>query len=310
MSQHRSRRWLLGIAAQTPLAAVIAACADSRAGVDAAPAPPASARLEPAEAPAPRPPPPFVLPPGEHRRLLMPGTAYETPLYVFASGNEGHIALALGGVHGNEPGGWLAADRVVERLRPQNGALVVIPRANRVAVGLLERTTEALADLNRSYPGFEDGRPMERMALEIVKAIHEFHVDLVVDMHESWSFYRDRTSNGTAFLGETISTNGEAGGALVRAVIERVNQKVLYPHEEFFFREFGGMGVQRIANDLPRQQDIPPAGRGTSSLGLSRFVPELIPVLVEMGQQQALERRIALHLLVLEEVMRQTDILA
>jgi len=307
MNHRLNRRVLLRMLAQAPLGALAAACSGNLP-VAAGPAYEAveqPVRAGPAEQ-APPPAPPFVLPAGEERRLLMAGTLYETPLYVFASGREGRIALALGGVHGNEPGGWLAAERVVDRVRPENGALLVIPRANAVAVGLFERTTDALADLNRSYPGFEDGRPMERMAIEIMNAIREFRVDLVHDMHESWSFYRDRSTNGTAFLGETISTNGEAGIALVRSVIERVNANVLYPHEEFSFREFGGQNLQTEQSPLPRQTNIPPRGRGTSSLGISRYVEGLVPVLVEMGQQQALERRIALHVQVLEEVMRQT----
>src|SRR5688572_14250874 len=119
------------------------------------------------------PEPPFVLPLGEERRLLMPGTRYETPLYIFGTGRPGRIGLVLGGVHGNEPGGWLAAERAIQRRRPANGALLVIPRANVVAINLLERTTDALGDLNRSYPGFEDGRPMELMAGEVVKAIRD-----------------------------------------------------------------------------------------------------------------------------------------
>ena len=44
----------------------------------------------------------------------MAGTPYETPLYIFGSGQPGEIITVLGGVHGNEPGGWLAAERIVE----------------------------------------------------------------------------------------------------------------------------------------------------------------------------------------------------
>ena len=132
-------------------------------------------------------------------------------------------------------------------------------------------------------------------------------------MHESWAFYKDRTVNGTAFLGQTVATNPvDPGISLVRAVVDAVNRTVLYPHEEFSVREFppGGQPGQSLADqNLPRQAQAPPGGRGTSSLGLAQFFPGLVPVLVEMGQQQALERRIALHVQVLEEVLRQTGVL-
>jgi hypothetical protein len=251
-----------------------------------------------------------VLDAGESERLLMAGTQYETSLYLLASGRPGRHVLALGGVHGNEPGGWLAAERVLDRIRPENGALLIIPRANAVAVRLFARTTDAIGDLNRSYPGFEDGKPMERMALEISNIIREYHVGLVHDMHESWSFYKDRSTNGTAFLGQTVSTNGEEGTALVKAVVERVNLGIQHDREELFFRDFGGRNSQdpNINPNLPRQQDIPPPGRGTSSLGLNRTFPGLVSILVEMGQQQAEERRVALHVQLLEQVLAETGV--
>ena len=243
----------------------------------------------------------YVWPAGEYYRPLMAGTDYETGLFIFTSGLPGKSTLVLSGVHGNEPGGWLAGDWVVENRRPANGVLLVIPRANRVAIGLFERTTEWLADLNRSYPGFWDGRPMEFLAAEIVQVIDEFSVDLVHDMHESWSFYADRSTNGTAFLGQTIATRGDAGIALARAVVEGVNAQVWYEHELFYFRD----PAATQNPNLPRQQNAPPPGRGTSSLGLNGYFPGLTTLLVEMGQQQSLERRIALHITALDEALRQ-----
>jgi hypothetical protein len=304
------RRSLLRLMALTPISAIAAACGGAALKAAGTGEGQPDIRVSVSETePELTPPsaPPFVLPEGEEKRLLMAGTRYETPLYVFASGRPGRIALALGGVHGNEPGGWLAAERVVDNVRPANGAVLVIPRANKVAISMGERTTDDLADLNRSYPGFEDGKPMERLATEIMNAIRDFHVDLVHDMHESWSFYKDRSTNGTAFLGQTVSTNGEAGTALVESVIARVNPTVQHSREEFSFREFGGNPNQQPTN-LPRQQDIPPQGRGTSSLGLSRLIPGLVPILVEMGQQQTLERRTALHVRLFQEVLSQLGI--
>jgi hypothetical protein len=114
-------------------------------------------------------------------------------------------------------------------------------------------------------------------------------------------------TNGTAYLGQTVATSGEAGAALVNAVLQRVNANILHPREEFFFREPGRPDPSGA--NQPRQTNIPPPGRGTSSLGLNRTVPGLIPVLVEMGQQQALDRRIALHVEVLQAVLLETGVL-
>jgi len=320
-----TRRRLLALAASVsaglPLSVMVAGCS-SDAGADDGLEPGAPEPAQPTPAPppppTPTPAPPFVVEEGQQRIALMAGTRFETPLHVFGSGRPGPIALALGGVHGNEPGGWLAAERVVDRLRPAVGALLVIPRANKIADGLFERTTTEIGDLNRAYPGNPDGTPAEQIAFQIVNVVRDFHVNLVLDMHESWAFYKDRPQNGTAFLGQTVATNaGGQGADLGRAAVESVNSRILYTHEEFFFRERFGSN-QVAAPGVPNGPSpagasgapTTPGGVSRSSLGLSQMVPGVIAVLVEMGQQQSIERRIALHVDMLTEFLWRLGTLA
>jgi hypothetical protein len=269
--------------------------------------------------PAPTPTPePFVVAAGEEKRAIMAGTKYETPMYVFGSGRVGSIALALGGVHGNEPGAWLAADRVVEQIRPDAGALLVIPHVNKIAMGLFQRTTDEIGDINRAYPGKPDGTPSQQIAAEIMNAVREFHVDLVVDMHESWAFYKDRPQNGTAFLGQTVATNAsEPGPSLAKASVQAVNSRIQSPIEELFFRDRFGSN-QGAAPGVPNSPSpagasapdaARPNGVSSSSLGIPNFAPGVISILVEMGQQQALERRIALHIDLFQEFLRREGVL-
>ena len=51
---------------------------------------------------------------GMQQRLLMADTPWATSLSIRSSGVRGPAVMILGGVHGNEPGGWLAADTVAE----------------------------------------------------------------------------------------------------------------------------------------------------------------------------------------------------
>jgi hypothetical protein len=260
--------------------------------------------LSPTQTPTPPPPTPtpepFIVAEGVQEHVLMAGSQYQSRLYVFGTGRPGNIILALGGVHGNEPGGWLAAEQVVDYVRPDTGALLVIPRANRLATFAFVRTTDDMGDLNRMYPGDPEGIPMARMAYEIMNVIRDYHVNYVVDLHESWAFWTDRTATqgGTAFLGQTIATSFEGGVPLARQVVENVNTRVRYSHETMHFREFG----------LNRPPGSMGSG-GRSSLSIPNHAPGLVSLLVEMGQQQALERRIALHVDVLREIMRQVGVL-
>src|SRR5688572_28830585 len=89
----------------------------------------------PTEAPTATPTPePVILPAGRQREALLAGTPYDTPLYIFGTGRPGPVVLILGGVHGNEPGGWLAADRLVDSLSFQQGSAFVVPHANKLAM--------------------------------------------------------------------------------------------------------------------------------------------------------------------------------
>jgi predicted deacylase len=115
------------------------------------------------------------------------------------SGKPGPVLMVLGGVHGNEPGGWLAAGEV-SGWAPATGGLIVLPRANEIAAANFVRTTDELGDLNRLYPGSPGSAlPMERLAAEIVAVAREFNVDVVLDCTNRG---RSTTAqqNGTAFL--------------------------------------------------------------------------------------------------------------
>jgi hypothetical protein len=58
-------------------------------------------------------------------------TAGDTDVYMLDSGVPGATALILGGSHGNEPAGALAAVLLVEHAVPRSGRVFVIPHANR-----------------------------------------------------------------------------------------------------------------------------------------------------------------------------------
>jgi hypothetical protein len=233
-----------------------------------------------------------VLPPGIGTRQLMEGTAQETTMYLMGTGEPGPVVLVLGGVHGDEPGGWLAADSVLD-LTFSRGSMLVVPRANRQATYLGMRTTPELGDLNRLYPGNPEGLPMERMAHQIMDLVSEYKVNVLIDLHESWAFYNGRPANGTAFLGQTVSSYpNENGPVLAQAIVDAVNQKTIYPWEELFYREFPN-----------RNNPTPPTGGSRSSLSVGMRHPGVAAILVEMGQQQSLARRIDLHVHVVDEAL-------
>ena len=311
-----SRRQALRLMGAGALGAALVACGAARRS-PSAPSPSTERALEaervsPSLPPAPTPRP--VPPRGRSERALLPGTEWATPLVLTHSGAEGPRVMVLGGVHGNEPGGWLAAEEIAT-WEPETGSLLVIPRANLLATHALERTLPELGDLNRLYPGWADSiLPMARMAAAIVAVAREFEVQLLLDLHESWGFYAERTQDGTAFLGQTVMKgSGPIELAEVRAIVDAVNEQTT-PREQLIVRD--RFSFRRRApssgslDPLRLHELITLSPRGASSLSLGRYVEGLTPVLIEMGQQSQPEaRRAELHRLMVRAALERRRML-
>jgi hypothetical protein len=96
----------------------------------------------------------------------------------------------------------------------------------------------------------------------------------------------------------------------------RENQRIQAPDEQFFFREWPPRGFEfptPIAGaptpTLSPNTVGPNAvfGGSRSSLGLPSYVKGLGAILVEMGQQQALERRVQLHVDIATEMLNRLE---
>ncbi len=246
---------------------------------------------------------PVVIPAGSEVRTLLPGTRAATDMVIRHSGAPGPAAMILGGVHGNEPGGWGAVDEIAARWTPTAGTLIVLPRANVLAIASFVRTFDDIGDLNRLYPGnASSALLMEQMAGEIVATAREFSVDLLIDMHESWGFYRDYPGTGTGALGQTVTGGvGPRSPGFVEEVRDRLNPG-LPERDQLIIRS----GSPFAGGQTPTAGGT---GRGRSSLGIGAHVPGLTPILVEMGQEgQEVERRIQLHLIIGQEMLEMIGV--
>lgn len=112
---------------------------------------------------------------------------FKTPYYVITAAKPGPTLFIVGGTHGNEPAGYTAAQRIVDELRPANGRIVVIPRANAAAIAAGTRGVSDLPDLARRFTlGSE---PVGATAQEIWNLIVKYKPDWFLDLHEGYDFY-------------------------------------------------------------------------------------------------------------------------
>ncbi|GMU40748.1 MAG: hypothetical protein AMXMBFR23_16140 [Chloroflexota bacterium] len=308
------RRRFLSLSAGALGAAVLSACGQDLATPEPADevltggASPAPTEALPVLTPTPEPEPP-VMPRGHEVLVLAQGTEYEATGLIFHSGRPGPRFMVLGGVHGNEPGGWMAAESIAE-WEVQQGVLIVLPRLNHRSAAAFERTLDGYGDLNRLYPGDRNGPPMAHMAADVVAIAEEWRPHWLFDLHESWGFFNERGANGgTAFIGQTVTSAGPATALdFVSAAVEAVNGRIT-TREQLTMRNrpggnFGGGGAFGDRDDLGNFG----GRRGSSSLSLGRFVPGLNPVLVEMGQMNQPEsRRSELHQMLVREMLDRLE---
>ena len=98
---------------------------------------------------------------------------------------EGPSVLLLGGIHGDEYEAQIVLRRLAERLEPADvtGRVIIIPSLNFPAAQKGKRLSPFDGqNMNRCFPGKEDGTPTERLCAFVTKRLFPA-VDLLIDVH-------------------------------------------------------------------------------------------------------------------------------
>ena len=80
-------------------------------------------------------------------------TEHELNVYKINGVEKGKTLLIIGGIQGNEPGGYLAADLYVD-MSLEKGNLIVVPRANFYSIISNQRGVNG--DMNRQFAVFSE----------------------------------------------------------------------------------------------------------------------------------------------------------
>ncbi|WP_266075618.1 PKD domain-containing protein [Haladaptatus caseinilyticus] len=160
---------------------------------------------------------------------LMGGTEDATKVYVTTASESGPTALVVGGMHGNEEGGYLAAERVAQ-WDIERGTLVVIPKTNAEAVAEDARTANGEDDLNRQFPTGQE--PTTELARAIWGVVEEYDPDVVIDLHESVGIYDGDLVGG---VGQVIFTSwDEAASSDAKKAADYLNENYVSRDEYEF----------------------------------------------------------------------------
>ena len=115
------------------------------------------------------------------------GSDQEVEVYHLFGRERGPTALIFAGIHGDESGGHLAADRYVG-LKLVRGNLIIVPRLNLYAILTGKRTGLSGGDMNRKFhPSAENKDPDDKI-VGLAQSLMD-QADLILNLHQGYGFY-------------------------------------------------------------------------------------------------------------------------
>ncbi|OGP63537.1 MAG: hypothetical protein A2170_13385 [Deltaproteobacteria bacterium RBG_13_53_10] len=131
-------------------------------------------------------------PEGEIRRFFkvetfFRGSDQEVEVYRLFGREEGPTVLIFAGIHGDESGGHLAADRYIG-LRLEKGNLIIVPRLNLYAILTGKRTGLSGRDMNRKFHSSDENRDPDDKVVSLAKSLMD-EADVILNLHQGHGCY-------------------------------------------------------------------------------------------------------------------------
>lgn len=130
----------------------------------------------------------FVVYPAQAKRehlVHFPNTVYELNIYKIYGQKPGKTLMLIGGIQGNEPGGFLSADLYAD-MSLEKGNLIVVPRANFYSIILNKRGPNG--DMNRKFTHEDSSYSMEDKIVSILKKLIS-ESDYLLNLHDGAGYY-------------------------------------------------------------------------------------------------------------------------
>jgi len=188
------------------------------------------------------------------RELLAAGTESETELLIQRSGVPGPTVMVVGGVHGNEPAGALAAE-VIATWPIQRGILIVVPRANvpglKSSSRFIPGVEREVRDLNRNFRVTEEGvETSGEMAPVLWAVVERFQPDWLFDLHEGYDFHQ---INNDSVGSSVVHDQSPEAAELAAQMLESINQTIEEPLKHFVPRgpPIAGSLARAVADCTP-----------------------------------------------------------
>jgi hypothetical protein len=185
--------------------------------------------------------------------------ASNTPfdLYKKEGVHKGHTLLVIGGIHGDEPGGYFAPAFLEKYYRINSGELWIVPNLNVDSIMADKRGING--DMNRKFSSVDKNDNDFESVSKIKKIILNKKVDLILNLHDGHGFYRNKYENaifnpnawGQATIIDQEKINGLEKFGNLDEIATRVTNIL---NDDNLFQEFHSFGVKNTQTKFKDEQ--------------------------------------------------------
>ncbi len=181
--------------------------------------------------------------PGREHQVYFAQTSNELNVYRVFGARDGKTLMLIGGIQGDEPGGFLSADLYTD-ISLSQGNLIVVPRANFYSIMLNNRGADG--DMNRQF-GDPVTAQRHKQIVEVLKGLMA-ESDMLLNLHDGSGFYRPQWEGplanprrfGQSLIADTDVYRAKNGKVIdlkgmAEQVLTRVNAQIDDPKVRLHF---------------------------------------------------------------------------
>lgn len=196
--------------------------------------------------------------------LLMTGASWAVAdgleFTVSRMGQGSPVVLVVGGIQGDEPGGFSAAALLTTHYTILDGTVIVVPNLNFPSI--IKRSRGLHGDMNRKFADLSERDPEYETVRRIQAMMAAEDVDLILNLHDGSGFYRptlEDAQHGPLRWGQSVivdqsELSGTPFGQLENmavAVAEKANARLLTAEHRFHVKNtHTGEGDEEMAKSL------------------------------------------------------------
>ena len=228
-------------------------------------------------------------------------TELDFNLYKLGTGS-GPTVLVVGGIQGDEPGGFSAASLLVTHYAVTNGSVWVVPNLN--FPSMVKRSRGPNGDMNRKFAALRKDDPEYDTVCRIKDIILDKQVDIILNLHDGSGFYRPKNEGpmrnpmrwGQSVIIDQASLPGARHGdlaAMGQKAVREANGGLLSPMHEYHLKN---TRTAEGDHEMEKTLTFFAIRHGKPAFG------------IEASKDFSTEQRAYYHLRVLESFLRQMGV--